>query len=52
MGLMATLRFDQGNGSTVDPYSSGLTNYSFGQSPNANAMSRAIAGFSNFFVCR
>lgn len=49
---MATLRFDQGNGSTVDPYSSGLTNYSFGQSPNANAMSRAIAGFSNFNIPR
>ena len=49
---MATLRFDQGNGSTVDPYSSGLTSYSFGQSPNANAMSRAIAGFSNFNIPR
>lgn len=49
---MATIKFDQGNGSTVDPYSSGLTDYSFGQSPNANAMSRAIAGFSNFNIPR
>jgi len=49
---MATIKFDQGNGSTVDPYSSGLTDYSFGQSPNANAMSRAISGFSNFNIPR